>query len=75
MVSDNIVLWHLPPYSPELSPLENVWHYPPQNKLCALVWDSYDDIVEACKITWNWLMADPTRTTSIGTFEWAWVSL
>ena len=34
---------------PELNPMENVWAYLRANKLCAMVWDSYDDIVEACK--------------------------
>ena len=71
VVRKNIVLLHLPPYSPELNPLENVWDYLRQNKLCALVWNSYDDIVEACKTAWNWLIADPARTTSVGTREWA----
>jgi transposase len=52
-VPDNIRLLHLPPYSPELNPMENVWDYLRQNKLCATVWDSYDDIVEACKRAWN----------------------
>ncbi len=33
VVPDNIVLLHLPPYSPELNPMENVWDYLRQNKL------------------------------------------
>ncbi len=28
--------------------MENVWDYLRQNKLCAAVWDSYDDILAAC---------------------------
>jgi hypothetical protein len=75
VVPDNIVLLHLPPYSPELNPMENVWDYLRQNKLCALVWDSYDAIVEACTNAWNWLIADPARITSIGSREWACVNL
>ena len=75
MVSDNIVLLHLPPDTPELNPTENVWDYLRQNKLCALVWDSYDEIVDPCKTAWNWLIADPARITFIGTREWACVSL
>ena len=75
VVPTNIVLLHLPPYSPELNPMENVWDYLRQNKLCARVWDSYDAIVEACKAAWNWLITDPDRITSIGTREWACVSL
>ncbi len=74
-VPKNIVLLHLPPYSPELNPMENVWDYLRQNKLCALVWDGYDDIVAACTTAWNWLIADPVSITSIGTREWACVSL
>ena len=75
VVPDNIVLLHLPPYSPELNPMENVWDYLRQNKLCALVWSSYDAIVDACKAAWNWLIADADRIKSIGTREWACVNL
>lgn len=75
VVPDNIVLLHLPPYSPELNPMENVWDYLRQNKLCAQIWNSYDDIVEACKTAWNWLIANPSRIMSIGTRSWACVSL
>ncbi len=46
-----------------------------QNKLSALVWDSYDEIGEACKTACNWLIADPPRITSIGSRKWACVSL
>ena len=53
VVPDNISLLSLPPYSPELNPMENVWDYLRQNKLCAQVWDTYDDILEACKNAWN----------------------
>ena len=67
VVPDNIVLLHLPPYSPELNPMENVWAYLRTNRLCTLVWDTYNDIVDACKNAWNWLIADPDRFRSIGT--------
>ncbi len=36
-VPNNITLLALPPYSPELNPMENVWQYLRGNKLCALV--------------------------------------
>jgi transposase len=75
LVPDNIRLLHLPPYSPELNPMENVWDYLRQNKLCATVWDSYDDILEASRIAWNWLIADSARIRSIGTRDWAAVKL
>ena len=74
IVSDNIRLLSLPPYSPELNPMENVWDYLRQNKLCAQVWDTYDDILEACKNAWNFLIEDPDRIRSIGARDWACVS-
>jgi transposase len=72
---DNITLLPLPPYAPELNPMENVWEYLRANKLCALVWDSYDAIVDACKSAWHFLINDPKRIQSIGSRNWAWVNL
>jgi hypothetical protein len=72
---DNIVLLPLPPYAPELNPMENVWDYLRANKLSAGVWDSYDEILEACADAWNWLVNDPSRIRSIGSREWATVNV
>jgi transposase len=74
-VPDNVTPLPLPSYSPELNPMENVWEYLRANRLCALVWDSYEAIVEACRTAWNFLLNDPERIRSIGTREWACVSL
>ena len=71
---DNITLLPLPPYAPELNPMENVWEYLRANKLCAVVWDTYDAIVEACRAAWQFLTDDPDRIRSIGTRDWASVS-
>jgi len=70
-VPDNITLLSLPPYAPELNPMENVWEYLRSNTLCAVVWDSYDAIVEACRKAWKFLIDDPERIRSIGTRDWA----
>ena len=56
----------LPPYSPELNAMENVWHYLRANQLSLLVWDSYEAIVAACKEAWDFLVGDPDRIKSIG---------
>jgi hypothetical protein len=74
-VPDNVTLLSLPAYSPELNPMENVWDYLRQNKLSAQVWDSYDDIAEACASAWRFLVNDPDRIRSIGSRKWACVSL
>lgn len=70
-VPDNITLLPLPSYSPELNPMENVREYLRANKLCALVRDSYDAIVDACKAAWDFLIQDPDRIRSIGQRDWA----
>ena len=74
-VPDNITLVPLPPYSPELNPMENVWEYLRANKLCRLVWDNYEAILNACKEAWNFLIADPDRIRSIGARQWACVNV
>jgi hypothetical protein len=71
----NIVLVPLPPYAPELNSMENVWEYLRGNKLSSTIWDSYDEILEACATAWNWLMDDPDRIRSIGSRNWATVNV
>ena len=66
-VPNNITLLHLPPYSPELNPVENVWAYLRGNKLSNRVFETCDAIVDACCDAWNWLTAQPKRITAIGT--------
>jgi len=75
IVPDNITLLSLPAYSPELNPMENVWDYLRQNKLCAQVWDTQEDIAEACASAWRFLIDDPDRVRSIGYRQWSCVSL
>lgn len=71
----NIVLLPLPPYAPELNSMENVWDYLRANKLSAGVWDTYDQIVQACADAWNWFVNDPDRIRSIGQRDWATVNV
>lgn len=74
-VPDNITLLPLPPYSPELNPMENVWDYLRGNKLSRRVWNSYEDIVAACTDAWLFFIGDPDRINSIAHRSWAWVNL
>jgi len=68
---DNISLLPLPPYSPELNPVETVWQFLRQNQLSNRVFDSYDAIVDACCDSWNALTKSPEKITSITTRAWA----
>jgi hypothetical protein len=70
-VPANITLLPLPPYSPELNPVENVWQYLRQNQLSLRVWPDYTAIVDTCCQAWNALMAMPDRLASITRREWA----
>jgi transposase len=71
VVPDNIGLLHLPPYSPELNPVENVWEFLRHNDLSNRVYATYEAIVDACCIAWNKLIATPARIRSIATRDYA----
>ncbi len=70
-VPDNITLLPLPPRSPELNPVENVWQFMRQNWLSNRVFDSHDDIVAHCCDAWNKLIDQPWRIMSLGIRDWA----
>ena len=70
-VPENITLLSLPPYSPELNPAENIWQFLRQNHLSNRVFESYDDVLDACCEAWNALVAEPNRIASIATRHWA----
>jgi hypothetical protein len=70
-VPDNITLLPLPPKSPELNPVENVWEYLRQNWLALRVWADYEAIVDTCCAAWNALIRRPERIASITRRDWA----
>jgi transposase len=70
-IPDNITLMALPPRSPELNPVENVWQYIRDNWLSNRVFKSYDDIVALCCEAWNKLIERPWKIISIGMRRWA----
>ena len=71
VVPGNIVLVPLPPKSPELNPVENIWQYLRQTWLSNRVFESYTDICDACCGAWNNLTAEFGRIASIGRRTWA----
>lgn len=48
----NISLLRLPPYSPELNPKENFWQLIKNNKLSNRIFDSVENIMDACQEAW-----------------------
>ena len=71
---DNVTLLCLPPYSPELNPIENVWEYLRKNNLALRIHDTCDAIVDACCKAWTDLLATPKRIASITSRRWAQLS-
>jgi transposase len=70
-VPHNITIIALPPKSPELNPVENVWQFMRDNWLSNRVFTSYDDLVDHCCDAWNKLTDQPWRIMSIGLRHWA----
>lgn len=70
-VPENITLLTLPPYAPELNPIENVWAYLRANKLAISVFDKYEQIVDKCCEAWNFFANDKEAVRSITEREYA----
>ena len=70
-IPDNITIMPLPPRSPELNPVENVWQFMRDNWLSNRIFRSYDDIVALCCEAWNKLVDQPWKIMSIGLRKWA----
>ena len=73
-IPDNITLLPLPPKSPELNPVENIWQFMRDNWLSNRVFKSYDDILDHCCFAWNKLIDMPWKIMSIGTRDWVYRS-
>jgi transposase len=70
-VPNNITLMPLPPKSPELNPMENIWQFIRENWLSNRVFASYADILDQCCAAWNKLVDQPWIIMSIGLRDWA----
>jgi hypothetical protein len=70
-VPDNVTLIYLPPYSPELNPVENVWLYLRERWLSHRVLaGGYEAVVNAACAAWNALRAEPGRLGSLASYPW-----
>lgn len=49
----NITLVSLPPYSPELNPVENLWHYLRSHHWSNRKYNSVDDLFTAAETAWR----------------------
>lgn len=67
-VPSNITLLHLPPYSPELNPIERLWAYLKSHYLSNRVFVDYDDLFAATRTAWNTLT--PARLQTLTHTTW-----
>ena len=68
VVPPNITLRHLPPYSPELNPVERVWAFLRGHYLSNRIYKDYDELFDLTAAAWNRL--DEPRLMSLCRTAW-----
>jgi hypothetical protein len=69
-VPANLTLVHLPPYSPELNPVEKLWQYLRERFFSHRILPSLAAVIDAACEAWNRLVAEPGRIRSLTAFPW-----
>ena len=65
---ENVTPLYLPPYSPELNPVERLWAYLKSHHLSNRAYDTYEDLLDAGVDAWNSLTQE--RIASICSTTW-----
>ena len=64
-VPTNVSLIFLPPYAPELNPVERIWLHLRERYLSLRLFADLDDIIDGCCDAWNRVTAEPGRIASL----------
>jgi transposase len=64
-VPENVTVVTLPAYSPELNPIENLWHYQKSHYLSNRAYDDYDALEEAAVAAWRKAALDAELMKSV----------
>jgi transposase len=65
----------LPPVSPELNPVEQVWQFLRQHQLTKPdVLKNEKAVTDACCDAWNWFEAQPQRISKLTQRHWAFLA-
>ncbi len=67
---NNLSIMHIPPYSPELNPIEQVWAWLRDNDLANFAFTHYDDIVEQVSLAWNNFRHQVSHVKSLCKKDW-----
>jgi transposase len=66
----NLSIIKLPPYSPELNPVEQVWSWLRQRHLANRCFAGYNDMIEACSDAWNDFIKDKKVVMNLCERSW-----
>ena len=67
-IPENITLLPLPAYTPELNPVERLWHWLKEHQFSNRVYADYSILIDAVTTMWNTLT--PERIASICRYSW-----
>ena len=65
VVPENMTILPLPPYSPELNPMENLWHYLRSHYWANRAFEDYDALEDAAMTAWQASACDPDTIRSV----------
>jgi transposase len=64
-IPPNVTLVPLPPYSPQLNPIEKLWQYLRQHHWSNRIYDNYDHLRKAANDAWHRVCLKPKKVKSI----------
>ncbi len=70
LIPENLSILPLPPYSPELNPVEQVWQQLRQSDWANRCFADYDQIVDVCCNAWNQFASQPDIIRNLCTRQW-----
>jgi len=70
VIPTNMSLFFLPPYSPELNPVEHIWEYTRENDFRNRACESLDEVTEILCNSLQRLGNNPALVKSMTNFEW-----
>ena len=65
-VPGNIKIFHLPPYSPQLNPIERLWQHIKKKYLSNRFFENYQEILDAGCNAWNSLTKEVVKSIASG---------
>jgi transposase len=69
LLSRRVAIW-LPPYSPELNPVEHIWEEIREKWFPNRIFNSLEEVVDQLEKALKWLMDSPDYVRSMTCFAW-----